>query len=281
VVVDQFLTDTAREADVVLPAKTMFEQTDVINAYWHPYLQLKQRAIEPPGEVKPESEIYGLLALQLGFPPEAVAESFPEPGDAGVEAWLERRLAPFPGVTLERLREGPVLPPGYQEIAFADLRFPTPSGRIELRSEEAARRWGVDPLPRWTEPEEWPRRSDRDPRFGYQLLTPNTHNRIHSQFGNLPSVRALAPAPLAFVHPADAARHGIREGDRVRVFNDRGALEIEARLDAGLRPGCVCVTNGWWMSEGGAVNVLSKARETDMAHGAAFHDIAVGIEKAG
>ena len=73
VVVDEFLTDTAREADVVLPAKSMFEQTDVIGAYWHDYLQLKQKAIEPPGEVKPESEVYRMLAERLGFAPEAVA----------------------------------------------------------------------------------------------------------------------------------------------------------------------------------------------------------------
>ncbi len=66
--VDQFLTDTAREADIVLPAKTMFEQTDVINAYWHPYIQIKEKVIEPPGEVRPESEIYRELAERLGIP---------------------------------------------------------------------------------------------------------------------------------------------------------------------------------------------------------------------
>ena len=280
VVVDQFLTDTAREADVVLPAKTMFEQTDVINAYWHPYIQLKQKVIEPPGEVKPESEVYRLLGERLGFQRETIDSDFPGPGDAGVEAWLEKRLAAFPGIDLARLREGPVLSPDFQEVAFADRNFPTPSGRIELVSEEAARRWGVDALPRWVEPVESTLRTDRDARYPYHLLTPNTKNRIHSQFGNLPSIRALAPAPVVFVHPEDALRHGIAPGERVRVFNERGELEVEARFDAGLLPGCICITNGWWLSEGGAVNLLSKARETDMAHGAAFHDIAVAIEKA-
>ncbi len=92
VVVDEFLTDTAREADVVLPAKSMFEQTDVIGAYWHDYLQLKQKAIEPPGEVKPESEVYRLLAERLGFPREAIARELPGPSDAEVEAFLEAKL---------------------------------------------------------------------------------------------------------------------------------------------------------------------------------------------
>jgi hypothetical protein len=90
VVVDEFLTDTAREADVVLPAKSMFEQTDVIGAYWHDYLQLKQKAIEPPGEVKPESEVYRLLAERLGFPREEIERELPGPSD--VEAFLEAKL---------------------------------------------------------------------------------------------------------------------------------------------------------------------------------------------
>ena len=194
VVVDEFLTDTAREADVVLPAKSMFEQTDVIGAYWHDYLQLKQKVIEPPGEVKPESEVYRLLAERLGFPPEAVARELPGASDAEVEAFLEARLrAVDPSLTLDRLREGPVRAPGACDVAFADLRFPTPSGKIELLSEDAVRRWGVDPLPTWKEPVEWVRGESRYP---LHLLTPNTKNRIHSQFGNLPSIRALDPEPV-------------------------------------------------------------------------------------
>ncbi|NIR46520.1 MAG: molybdopterin-dependent oxidoreductase, partial [Gemmatimonadetes bacterium] len=77
VVVEQFLTDTAREADIVLPAKTMFEQSDVIGAYWHPYIQLKQKVIEPPGEVKPESEVYRLLAREVGCAEAGDHEVFP------------------------------------------------------------------------------------------------------------------------------------------------------------------------------------------------------------
>ena len=278
VVVDEFLTDTAREADLVLPAKSMFEQTDVIGAYWHDYLQLKQKAIEPPGEVKPESEVYRHLAERLGFPRDAIARELPGPSDAEVEAFLAAKLrAVDPSLTLDRLRAGPVRAPGASDVAFADLRFPTPSGRIELLSEEAARRWGVDPLPGWTEPVEW---AGGGSRYPLHLLTPNTKNRIHSQFGNLPSIRALDPEPVVRLAPGDAARRGLRSGDRARVFNDRGQLTLRARVDHGLRPGVVVVPNGWWLSEGGAVNVLSKARETDLGFGAAFHENLVEVEKA-
>ncbi len=281
VVVDQFLTDTAREADVVLPAKTMFEQSDVIGAYWHPYLQLKQKVLDPPGEVKPESEIYWLLAHRLGLDEAAVRRSIPEPNDTAVDAYLAAKLAPFEGLTLERLREGPVLPPGHEEVAFADFVFPTPSGKIELRSREAEERWGVDPIPAYAEPVESTRRpSPEASRFPLYFMSPNTKNGIHSQFNNLAMIRQVSPGPVAQIHPDDARLRGITDGDRVRIFNDRGMLEVEAQLDAGIRPGCVAVTNGWWVSDGGAVNVCSLGRETDVGYGAAFHDNLVDVQRA-
>jgi anaerobic selenocysteine-containing dehydrogenase len=281
VVVDEFLTDTAREADIVLPAKTLFEQTDVIGAYWHDYLQLRQKVIEPPGEVKPETEIYWHLAHRLGFPRDAIEAAIPAPGDEAIEAYLAAQLARLPGITLAQLRQGPVRVPGAVDVAFADLAFPTPSGRIELLSAEARARWGLDELPTYREPRESALGEDGDPsRFPLSLLTPNTKDRIHSQFGNLPSIRTLSPAPLVALHPADARARGIRAGDRVRLFNARGSLHLDARIDHGLRRGCVTVHNGWWLTDGGAVNVLSKARETDMGFGAAFHENLVEVERA-
>jgi anaerobic selenocysteine-containing dehydrogenase len=286
VVVDQFMTDTAREADLVLPAKTMFEQTDVIGAYWHPYIQIRQKVLDPPGEVKPESEVYWLLAQRLGIPEHQLHDRIPEPTDAAVEEFLERRLEPFENLSLERLREGPVLPPGHEEIAFADRQFPTPSGRIELVSTEAADRWGVDPLPAFEESVESVRSQSEDSRtrrsaYPLYLMTPNTKNRIHSQFGNLRMIRRLDPGIFLHLHPEDAGSRGIHDGAMVRVFNDRGELSVPARLDHGLKQGCVSITNGWWISDGGTVNFCSAGRETDIGHGAAFHDNLVEIEPAG
>ena len=282
VVVEQFLTDTAREADIVLPAKTLFEQTDVVGAYWHPYIQLRAKVLEPPGEVKPESEVYRLLAERMGMSADVVDAALPGIGEAAVADWLRERLAPFPELTLERLAEGPVLAPGHQEVAFEDLRFPTPSGKIEILSEEAAARWGVDALPGWSEPAEAGSTAALgDGRHPLRLMTPNTKNRIHSQFGNLDMIRAHDPGPVLRVSPADALQRGIREGDRVRVFNDRGSLEVPCTLDFGILAGCACLTNGWWIADGGAVNLLSAGRETDMGHGAAFHENMVQLERVG
>ncbi|MCK5056921.1 MAG: molybdopterin-dependent oxidoreductase [Candidatus Aminicenantes bacterium] len=282
VVVEQFMTDTAREADIILPAKSMFEQSDVIGAYWHPYIQLKQKVINPPGKVKPETEIYYLLARRLGFPAEEIKNKIPGPGDAEIEAYLETKLKPFPELTLERLREGPIPAPGTKEIAFADFKFPTPSGKIEIFSKEAEERWGVDPLPDFSEPlESTGRKSKEAAKYPLYFMTPNTKNRIHSQFNNLELIRQFSPVPFVFITPEDAEKRGIKNHDEVRIFNDRGELILPAKIDFSMKSRCIAVTNGWWISEGGGVNFLSFGRETDMGHGSAFHDTLVEVECMG
>jgi anaerobic selenocysteine-containing dehydrogenase len=274
VVVDERLTDTAREADLILPSKSLFEQTDVIGAYWHAYLQLRQKVVEPPGEVWPETEIYRALGLRLGLTLEEL-DFLPAPGDAGAEAWLAARLAPH-GLTLDQLREGAMLAPGAEPVAFADLTFTTPSGKVELFSEEAAARWGVNPLPEHRPPLE----SDPAGRYPLHLLTPNTKNGIHSQFLPLQVLRQLSPGPTLEMGPEDALARGLAEGDRVRIFNDRGALVMPLRLHFGMRPGTVAAFNGFGAEDGGSVNLLSQGRETDLGHGAAFHDNLVDVERA-
>ena len=276
VVVDERLTDTAREADLVLPSKSLFEQSDIIGAYWHGYLQLRQKVLDPPGEVRPETEIYRALGERLGMGQAELDAFLPAASDAGVDAWLQARLDPL-GLTLAQLREGPVLAPGAEEVAWADGRFATPSGRIELHSEEAVRRWGVDPLPAYTEPLE--SAAGRPGRFPLQLLTPNTKNGIHSQFLNLDVIRSFEPEPVLVMGPEDARARGLRPGDRVRIHNGRGELVLPLRIDLGLRPGVVVTFNGWERCAGGGVNLLSEGRETDMGHGAAYHDNLVDVEK--
>jgi anaerobic selenocysteine-containing dehydrogenase len=276
VVVEEVMTDTAREADLVLPAKNLFEQTDVIGAYWHSYLQLRPRIVEPPPEVKPETEIYWLLAERLGFDRVAMEGHLVPPG--GELAWLEQRLSPWPELSMERLAKGPMLAPGTEEVAFADLRFPTPSGKIELWSDEARVRWKLDELATFSEPLGGPGRPGFE-AFPLRLLTPNSKNRIHSQFGFLDLLRPLEPAPLLTLAPDDARARGLRTGQRARVFNGRGELFLQVRVDGGVRPGACFVPNGFWLAEG-AVNLLSQGRETDMGHGAAFHDTCVQVEAA-
>lgn len=278
VVVDQFLTDTAREADIVLPAKSFLEQSDIINAYWHPYIQLVNKVLEPPEEVKPETEIYYALAKQLGMTDAEIDGKIPLPGEDAVIEFLKNRIKKISGLSFEMLQDGPQKPPDLENIAFENLHFPTPSGKIELLSQEAGERWKVNPLPGFTEATETIL-PDKGKNNYFFLLTPNTKNRIHSQFNNLEMIRQVSPGPAVHIHPKDAIEYKIENQSKVRIFNERGEITISAQIDAGIKRGCISVTNGWWIGEGGNVNFTSLGRETDMGHGAAFHDNRVKIEK--
>ena len=274
VTVEQFMTDTVLESDIVLPAKSMFEQSDIIGSYWNPYVLLKQKVINPPGEVKPETEIYDLLAREMGFSEEFIRENIPEPSDEAIEEWLEKAMSDFPGLSLEKLKEGPVLAPGLEEVAFSDLKFNTPSGKIELYSDYAKERWNADPLPVYA-----PLKKKDKRRFPLHLMSPNTKNRIHSQFGNLEVIKILDPQAHVTLAYKDARERRIDEGDNVRIYNQWGELILPANIDVSMRPGNVVIYNGYWNNGEGSPNMLTRGEETDMGHGTAFHDTMVEIEK--
>ncbi len=277
VVVEQFFTDTALEADIVLPAKNMFEQTDIIGSYWNPYVQLRQKVVEPVGEVKPETEIYYLLAQELGYTEEQLNGVLLPPGDGFVEDFLNEKLEKFPTLSLDALKQGPILAPGLQEIAFSDYKFDTPTGKIELFSIQAKEKWGVNPLPTYEPALE----IDDDLRSDFPLLlmSPNTKNKIHSQFGNLEVIKMVSGPPTININPSDAQQRGIKNGDKVEVFNSRGRFALIAELSYQVRVGCVVIPNGWWGTQGAPVNVLSAGRETDMGHGSAFHNNRVEVKR--
>ncbi|MEA1876512.1 MAG: molybdopterin-dependent oxidoreductase [Bacteroidota bacterium] len=273
VVVEQFMTDTALEADLILPAKNMFEQSDIIGSYWNPYIQLKRKVLEPAGEVKPETEIYYLLAKLLGFDPEDIKENIPEPGDEAIDNYLQQYLDQFPELSIEKLREGPQFAKCHEEIPFADGIFPTPSGKIELLSHQASTKWGVPSLPTF-EP-----LADHPKEYPLQLLSPNSKNRIHSQFGNLQIIKQFEPEPLLSIHPEDAKERSISKEELVEAYNDQGKSTIKVQFDLGIRKGCVVLTNGHWHSDGASANMFTKGRETDMGHGTAFHDTWLEIRR--
>jgi anaerobic selenocysteine-containing dehydrogenase len=198
--------------------------------------------------------------------------NIPEPNDAAIEAFLQKRLDRFPELSMEKLKLGPQLAKDHEEIAFSDRLFPTPSGKIELYSEQARRHWQVDPLPDYVPLTD-------DMKYPLQLMSPNSKNRIHSQFGNLQIIRQFEPEALLFIHPKDGTSRNIADHEKVVLYNDQGSTEVKVQFDFGLRKGCVVLTNGHWASAGATPNFFSKGRETDMGHGTAFHDTWVEIKK--
>lgn len=274
VVVEQFMTDTAADADIILPAKDMFEQSDIIGSYWSPYIQFKPKVIQSPGEVMPESEIYYHLAKRLNL--DVSQEMIPEPGNNNIEQWLENRIKGYSEITLDNLRMAPVLAPGLQQIAWEDLKFNTPSGKIELYSSEAKLKWGISPLADYTAINH----SKEDKKYPLVFLTPNTGSRIHSQFGNLKIIKETTPEPYIRISPVDAIKRSLIDGQKIRVFNQIGEVISSVKITNRVLPGLVVFPNGIWFNEGGGVNQLISGQETDIGFGAAFHDNRVEIEGA-
>jgi anaerobic selenocysteine-containing dehydrogenase len=262
VVVDQFLTDTTAIADYVLPAKSLFEQDDLVTAYWHPYLQRRAKVFDPPGDAKAESDIWRMLCQRFGFG----IEWIPEDPSVLLPGLLPASCA----AAFERLADEPLDLSGRGDVAFADLRFPTPSGKIEFVSEDARRLWGVDEVPA----------AGREAPSDYplHLLTCKTRDRIHSQFGNVDWVREVERRHTLDIHPSDAAARQLRNGDHASVWNDRGRLDnVLVRLVAGLRPGVVHIIEGRCHKDDPDVNALTDAGTTDMGHGAVFYDCRVEV----
>jgi anaerobic selenocysteine-containing dehydrogenase len=272
VVVDQFMTDSAATADIILPAKGMFEQADVVSSYWNPYVQYKPAVIDSPGEVMPESEIYFRLAGKMGIDVTG-AGGIPAPDE--YDRWLADRVSQTDGFSVSRLKEGPVIPGQLEEIAYSNRKFSTASGKIELWSDSAVKLWGVNPLPSFDPPDNF-----NEEHLPFRLMTPCIASRIHSQFGNLEVIRSVTDKPAWDISVADARKLGLKSGDLIRVFNSNGEVRGRVRVTARVRKGTIVFPNGVWLNEGGGVNTLVTPAETDMGHGAAFHNTRVGVEKA-
>ena len=272
VAVDQFHTDTTAFAHYILPSKTMFEEEDLVTAYWHPYVQLRAKIFDPPGEVRTETAIWQQLCERFGFD----TSYFPADRRTLLQAMLPGGQ---PGL-LDALRERPIDPSGLGDVAFADRRFPTPSGKVEFASEEAARIWGVDPVPDFV-----PLDEGHDAPAARQVPAPASHLQDtrpyplairQSRLG----ARRRAPAPAwTSTRPTRAAR-GLEDGTRAVVWNDRGRVEIVARLDHGIRPGVVHILEGRCHDGDPDVNLLTDAGVTDMNHGATFYECLVEVARA-
>lgn len=273
VVVEQFMTDTAATADIILPAKDIFEQSDIIGSYWSPYVQFKPKVIESPGGVMPESEIYFHLAKRLDL--KISSSSIPEPGNENIERWLDKRISGYSDLTLSDLKQGPVLAPGLQYIAWEDMKYETPSGKIELLSSQAELLWKVSPLP------DYVKINDENYKNNYPLnfITSNTGSRIHSQFGNLKIIKETVPEPAVGIAPFDAAIRNISSGQKIRVYNQSGEILSFATVSNRVPAGTVVLPNGIWFDEGGGGNNLIPGTETDMGYGSAFHDSTVEVER--
>jgi anaerobic selenocysteine-containing dehydrogenase len=300
VVSEHFVTDTARYADIVLPATTQMEQYDIMFSWGHFYLSLNQRAIAPRGEAVPNTELFRRLAAAMGLDDPFFKRSDEEMAVESLD-WSSPALA---GITMEQLERD-----GYARLKVgtpdtyaphAQGNFPTPSGKVELKASMAAGgnfvlplfRQGsnefqdgtaVDPLPTYIPPQE---SSDTNKtlaaKYPLNILTPKNHAFLNSGYANIARQLGHAGEQYVMIHPSDARARGISEGEWIEVFNDRGRFQAEAQVSDEVRPGVIVSPLGYWasVSPGGrSANVVNASRYADLGRGPTFSDTLVEVRR--
>ena len=261
VVLEQFMTDTAAFADVVLPATTQLEHRDVLFSWGHHYLTWNEPAIEPQGEAKPNTEVFRLLAARLGLDDPRFAESDAELVDALLDGFEENGLRER-GWTKVDVGQGPV--------PHAEGGFGTETGRITLRAEYVPPAEVTD--------------AALAQRFPLAMITPKTHLFLNSTFANQKRQHSAQPRPEVVLHPDDAGPRGIEDGTSVRVFNDRGAFSCTARVSDDARPGVLVAPMGWWNADYAdrrSGQATTSQRLTELGSAPTFNDNRVEVEGAG
>jgi len=279
VVHEQIMTDTARYADLVLPATTSLEHMDLYKSFGHLYVQLAEPVIPPLGEAKPNREVFRLLARALGLR---------DPHFEKTEEQLIRELLAagdesLAGITFERLREERSirlnLPRPYLPFAHG---APTPSGKVEFYSRTLAA-LGSPPLPTYVPLAEGPANAELARRYPLQCIVPPNRFFLNSSFSQSERLRARQKRPTVFVSPTDATARRIVAGDQVRVYNDRGSALFMAEVTDDTRAGVAVIEGIWWhrfQAGGRGVNVLTSDRVADLGGGPALHSNLVEIERA-
>ena len=285
VVHEQFFTDTADYADILLPATSFLEHTDIQGAYGHYYVQLSEQAIAPVGESRSNVWLFGQLAQKMGFD-EACFRDTPE-------QMIEQALATagdpahpqMQGITLDALREHKRMRLKLAEgedgfLPFADGVFLTMSGKIELYSEALAAQ-GLDPLPAFVAPVE--SRHENHSAYPLEFLPRKADNYMNSTFANLPWHQRMeaGTAGALEMHTEDAQARGIATGDEVEIVNGRGAMQLRALVGTTVPAGVVAGRLSWNKLSGGSnVNALTSEKLTDIGRGATFYSTLVEVRLA-
>lgn len=279
VVVDQFFNETVQHADIVLPVTTTFEQWDVCSSYWHYWLSVNEPAIKPLYECKSDPEIAALLSAAINKI-ESGSCTFPQ--EFNPKKWLDEEfndeLATQFGIrNWEDLLAGPHKAKMPSTAAWYDRKFKTPSGKYEFKSERCVAN-GHTALPEYKEPAK--------SELPFHLFTPHLQYGLHSQFVNLDWMQTFWPEPFVYMHPLAASKKGIAEGDKVRVFNAAGDVELRAKITTNVPEDFLVMYESWFNKLSYNVQNVVMDTPADMgkmatgAPGAAIHSQFVDISHA-
>ncbi|MFZ6659064.1 molybdopterin-containing oxidoreductase family protein [Undibacterium sp. TJN19] len=278
VVLEHFQTDTADYADILLPATTQLEHIDIHSTYGHLYMMANNAAIAPMGEAKPNTEIFRLIARAMGFDEPCFSES---DDDIAAQAF-NKNHAHAVHFDWSSLKKAGWAKLKVADAPFANGGFGTPSGKCEFYSASMLRD-GFDPLPSYIPPyESQADNPELAKRYPLAMISPPARNFLNSTFVNVQSLRDTEGQPHLDIHPQDAAARAISQGDKLRIFNDRGSFEAVARVTDKARQGLVVGLSIWWKklaSDHKNANEVTSQRLTDMGGGPTFYDLLVQVEK--
>ena len=261
VVHDPFLTDTARYADIVLPAASYLETDDLYRAYGAYWMQWGQQAAKPHGEARSNFDVAQALARRMGLADKIFTLA---PQDAAKEL--------FKGSTGPASKADPAKLFAGEPIHIAHdwqgQPFATPSGKLEFYSEQLAKQ-GVAPLPDWNED---PIEAADAKKWPLRLLTAPGYFQAHTAFSGVAFLREREGKPFCILHPKDADKRGLKDGAQVRLFNERGEIGLVLRVSDEVQPGVVLVPGQRPSSEtvAGTINMLCSDRYTDIGEGATY-----------
>jgi anaerobic selenocysteine-containing dehydrogenase len=279
VVADLFFNQTVEQADIVLPATTLFEDWTINVSYWHYWLSINEQAIKPLHESKSDVQIAAALSRRMNALSPGSC-TFPQQVDS--KEWMVKEFNPavykqFGITSWEELRKGPVKAKLASSASFHDGAFLTPSKKYEFKSELCAKN-GHDALPIY--------RANREPTAAFRLLTPHSQFNIHSQFQHLDWMTDLNRQPYLYLHPTAAAAKGIAHNDMVRVFNKLGEVRLRARITRNVSPDTLLMYEAWFKDLDFNCQALVDDTSSDMgkfktgAPGVAIHDQFADIARA-
>ena len=261
VVHDPFLTDTAKYADIILPAASYLETDDLYRAYGAYWMQWGQQAAPPRGEARSNFDVAQALAKRMGLT-DAIFSLSPQ---EAVKELFKGSTGPASKADPKKLLTGE---PVHIAHDWNGQPFATPSGKLEFYSEQLAKQ-GVSPMPDWNED---PVETTDAKKWPLRLLTAPGYFQAHTAFSGVGFLRNREGKPFCILHPDDAKARGLKDGVEVRLFNDRAEIGLLLRVSDEVRPGVVLVPGQRPSSEAvsGTVNMLCSGRYTDMGEGATY-----------
>lgn len=298
VAAEHFISDTAAYADIVLPASMGAEMEDIILSWGHLYLTYNEKCVESPGEAIPNNEIFRRLSTLMGYEEDRLKWSDSE----CLENFIDWDSPACEGIDLKYLRKN-----GYARLTVGtkddrcphkEGNFPTPSGKCEFKLPEGAANFVAPPFrqmyegfqpgePLDTLPDYVPNRESAEntpglaKKYPLNIVSPKSHGFLNSCYANMDQKIKGQGEQFVLINAKDAESRGIQEGSKVRVFNDRGAFEGDARITDDVNTGIVVATLGYWRQlNNGTVNCISSAEFVNMGHAPSFSDNLVEVEAA-